>query len=79
MKGDNCTSVECQATSKLQPKKKEAKGKRKKKDVVGRARGFLPYVGMVTIIMNDYPKFKVGIYLYVCIKKKKLALLHVQL
>ena len=28
---------------------------------------FLPYVGMVTIIMNDYPKFKVGIYLYVCI------------
>ena len=58
MKGDNCTSVECQATSKLQPKKKEAKGKRKKKDVVGRARGFLPYVGMVTIIMNDYPKFK---------------------
>ena len=29
-----------------------------KKDVVGRARGFLPYVGMVTIVMNDYPKFK---------------------
>ena len=29
-----------------------------RKDVVGRARGFLPYVGIVTIIMNDYPKFK---------------------
>ena len=26
--------------------------------VVGRARGYLPYVGMVTIIMNDYPMFK---------------------
>jgi signal peptidase len=32
-----------------------------KKDVVGRARGFLPYVGMVTIYMNEYPKFKVTI------------------
>jgi len=29
-----------------------------KGDVVGRARGFVPYVGIVTIIMNDYPKFK---------------------
>jgi len=27
-------------------------------DVVGRARGFLPYVGIVTILMNDYPQFK---------------------
>jgi len=33
-----------------------------KKDVVGRARGFLPYVGMVTIYMNEYPKFKVSEY-----------------
>lgn len=31
-----------------------------KKDVVGRARGFLPYVGMVTIYMNEYPKLKVS-------------------
>lgn len=31
-----------------------------KKDVVGRARGFLPFVGMVTIYMNEYPKFKVS-------------------
>lgn len=29
-----------------------------RKDVVGRARGFCPYVGIVTILMNDYPKFK---------------------
>lgn len=32
-----------------------------KNDIVGRARGFLPYVGMVTILMNEYPKFKVWI------------------
>lgn len=35
-----------------------------KKDVVGRARGFLPYVGMVTILMNEYPKFKVSYIIY---------------
>lgn len=29
-----------------------------KKDIVGRAKGFVPYVGIVTILMNDYPKFK---------------------
>jgi signal peptidase len=28
------------------------------KDVIGRAKGFVPYIGMVTIVMNDYPKFK---------------------
>jgi hypothetical protein len=32
-----------------------------RKDVVGRARGFLPYVGIVTIIMNEYPKFKYAV------------------
>jgi len=26
--------------------------------VIGRAKGFLPYVGMVTIIMNDFPYLK---------------------
>lgn len=26
--------------------------------IVGRAVGFLPYVGMVTILMNDYPWLK---------------------
>lgn len=30
-----------------------------KTDVVGRARGVLPYVGMITIYMNEYPNFKV--------------------
>ena len=29
-----------------------------KDDVVGRAKGFLPYVGMITIILNDYPQVK---------------------
>ncbi|KAK2095794.1 Signal peptidase complex catalytic subunit S11A, partial [Saguinus oedipus] len=28
-----------------------------KKDVMGRAREFVPYTGIVTILMNDYPKF----------------------
>ncbi|XP_043752151.1 signal peptidase complex catalytic subunit SEC11C-like [Cervus elaphus] len=37
---------------------KEGQNWLEKKDVVGCARGFLPYVGMVTIIMNDYPKLK---------------------
>jgi len=29
-----------------------------KSHIIGRARGFLPYIGMVTIIMNDYPSLK---------------------
>lgn len=33
----------------------------RRNEVVGRARGFLPYVGIVTILMNDYPKFKYAI------------------
>ncbi|RWS22637.1 signal peptidase complex catalytic subunit SEC11A-like protein [Leptotrombidium deliense] len=32
-----------------------------KKDIVGRAKGFVPYVGIVTILMNDYPKFKYAV------------------
>jgi signal peptidase len=36
-----------------------------KKDIVGRARGFLPYVGMITIYMNEYPNFKVINYFIV--------------
>lgn len=32
-----------------------------KKDVVGRARGYVPFVGIVTILMNDYPKFKYAV------------------
>ena len=30
-----------------------------KSDIVGRARGVLPFVGMITIYMNEYPNFKV--------------------
>lgn len=29
-----------------------------KQHVIGRAKGYLPYIGMVTIIMNDYPLVK---------------------
>merc|ERR1712127_544432 len=29
-----------------------------KKDVIGRAKGFIPYIGIVTILMNDYPQLK---------------------
>lgn len=32
-----------------------------KADMVGRAKGLLPYVGMVTIIMNDYPNLKYAV------------------
>ncbi|PAA86009.1 hypothetical protein BOX15_Mlig003678g1, partial [Macrostomum lignano] len=32
-----------------------------KGDVIGRAKGFVPYIGMVTIVMNDYPKFKYAV------------------
>lgn len=28
------------------------------KHIVGRVRGYLPYIGIVTILMNDYPQFK---------------------
>ncbi|KAK4821412.1 hypothetical protein QYF61_019313 [Mycteria americana] len=43
-----------------------------KKDVVGRARGFVPYIGIVTILMNDYPKFKAELFGLLCL----LLLLH---
>jgi len=33
-------------------------------DIVGRARGYLPYVGMVTILMNEYPNVRVCIGFY---------------
>jgi len=32
-----------------------------KKDIVGKARGVLPFVGMITIYMNEYPNFKFAI------------------
>ncbi|KAI1234950.1 hypothetical protein IHE44_0002576 [Lamprotornis superbus] len=44
-----------------------------KKDVVGRARGFVPYIGIVTILMNDYPKFKLS-FLSKCLWDRVLSL-----
>ena len=38
--------------------------------IMGRAKGFLPYVGMVTIVMNDYPSLKytvIGILGIMCL------------
>ncbi|OQR76645.1 signal peptidase complex catalytic subunit SEC11C-like [Tropilaelaps mercedesae] len=32
-----------------------------RKDIVGRARGFVPYVGWLTICMNDFPKLKYAV------------------
>eukprot|EP01114_Cavostelium_apophysatum_P004476 TRINITY_DN1472_c0_g1_i1.p1 TRINITY_DN1472_c0_g1~~TRINITY_DN1472_c0_g1_i1.p1 ORF type:complete len:146 (+),score=9.38 TRINITY_DN1472_c0_g1_i1:185-622(+) len=32
-----------------------------KQHIIGRAKGFLPYIGMVTIIMNDFPMLKYGL------------------
>ncbi|KAI6649760.1 hypothetical protein LOD99_6549 [Oopsacas minuta] len=32
-------------------------------DVIGRAKGYVPYVGMVTILMNDYPQLKYAVLL----------------
>jgi signal peptidase I len=29
--------------------------------IMGRAVGFVPYVGMVTIVMNDYPALKFAV------------------
>eukprot|EP00123_Amoebidium_parasiticum_P000353 comp10840_c0_seq1/m.5464 comp10840_c0_seq1/g.5464 ORF comp10840_c0_seq1/g.5464 comp10840_c0_seq1/m.5464 type:complete len:183 (-) comp10840_c0_seq1:44-592(-) len=43
-------------------------------DIVGRARGWIPKIGMVTIIMNDYPQLKVvllaGLGLYVLLNRE---------
>ncbi|KAJ3170461.1 Signal peptidase complex catalytic subunit S11A [Irineochytrium annulatum] len=41
----------------------------REKDVVGRVKGFLPYVGMITIVLNDYPQLKV-LLLVVLVSKK---------
>lgn len=32
-----------------------------RKHIMGRAVAFLPYVGMVTIVMNDYPALKIAV------------------
>ncbi|KAK4317483.1 hypothetical protein Pmani_011482 [Petrolisthes manimaculis] len=33
-----------------------------RKDVVDRAQGYVPFIGIVPIIINDYPMFKYGVY-----------------
>jgi len=35
-----------------------------KSDIIGRARGFLPYIGMVKILTQEYPIVKVCIRFY---------------
>lgn len=32
-----------------------------RKDVVGKVKGYMPYVGMITIILNDYPTVKYAV------------------
>jgi signal peptidase len=31
----------------------------KQSDIVGKVKGFLPLVGMITIVLNDYPQLKI--------------------
>ncbi|ORX44561.1 signal peptidase I [Anaeromyces robustus] len=33
----------------------------KKSDIIGKVKGFLPYIGYVTIVMSDYPKLKYAV------------------
>eukprot|EP00163_Fabomonas_tropica_P004903 TRINITY_DN1436_c0_g1_i1.p1 TRINITY_DN1436_c0_g1~~TRINITY_DN1436_c0_g1_i1.p1 ORF type:complete len:148 (+),score=20.01 TRINITY_DN1436_c0_g1_i1:420-863(+) len=33
----------------------------KRDQIIGRCKGFLPYLGMVTVVMNDYPYVKYGL------------------
>lgn len=34
-----------------------------KRHIVGRIKGFLPYIGILTILLNDYPMLKWGVLL----------------
>ena len=45
-----------------------------KEHVIGRARGYLPYVGMVTIIMNDYPMFKCALAVVALLVSREVAI-----
>ncbi|KAK1921544.1 putative signal peptidase [Papiliotrema laurentii] len=46
-----------------------------RKHIIGKVRGFLPYVGYVTIAMNDFPQLKYallgGIGLYMLVQKEQ--------
>jgi len=33
----------------------------KKSDIIGKVKGFLPYIGYITIVMSDYPKLKYAV------------------
>lgn len=44
-----------------------------KGDIVGRARGVLPFVGMITIYMNEYPNLKVNTHPYKKIHFHKIS------
>lgn len=33
----------------------------KSEDIAGRVRGYTPFLGMVTIVMNDYPQIKMAV------------------
>jgi len=37
-----------------------------KKDLMGKVRGYAPYIGIVTILLNDYPYLKYGLLGLMC-------------
>lgn len=45
-----------------------------REDIIGHAKGFIPYIGIVTILMNDYPQLKyvilISLGLFVLIKRE---------
>ena len=38
-----------------------------KKHITGRIRAYIPYVGVLTILLNDYPMFKWGLLSFMAI------------
>ncbi len=38
-----------------------------KEDLMGRVLGHLPYLGMVTILINDYPQLKVALIVFLAL------------
>ncbi len=38
-----------------------------KKHISGRIRGYIPYIGILTILLNDYPMFKWGLLAFMAI------------
>ena len=60
--GDVCRALQCRAAASLKSRvfalRAASQSWINKEHVIGRAKGYLPYIGMVTIIMNDYPIVK---------------------